>query len=114
ADFEWAANQGTITFHPWHARADSGDHPDELRIDLDPQPGTTFSDARAVALEAVRPLLDELGMVGFPKTSGGRGIHVYVRIEPRWTFVELRRAAIAFAREVERRAPSRVTTAWWK
>jgi DNA ligase D len=114
ADVAWAANLGTITFHPWHARAGHVDHPDELRIDLDPQPGTTFDDARRVALEAVRPLLDELGYVGFPKTSGGRGIHVYIRVEPRWTFVELRRAAIAFARAVERRAPSLVTTAWWK
>jgi DNA ligase D len=114
ADVAWAANLGTITFHPWHARAADVDHPDELRIDLDPQPGTTFDDARRVALEAVRPLLDELGYAGFPKTSGGRGVHVYIRVEPRWTFVELRRAAIAFARAVERRAPSLVTTAWWK
>ena len=114
ADVAWAANLGTVTFHPWHARCDDTEHPDELRIDLDPQPGTDFDDARAVALTHVRPLLDELGYVGYPKTSGGRGVHVYVRIEPRWSFVELRRAAIAFAREVDRRADGAVTTAWWK
>jgi DNA primase len=110
----WAANLGTVTFHPWHARATDVDHPDELRIDLDPQPGTGFDEARRVALDVVRPLLSDLGYVGFPKTSGGRGVHVYLRIEPRWRFVEVRRAAIAFAREVERRAPALVTTAWWK
>jgi DNA ligase D len=114
ADVAWAANLGTVTFHAWHARANDVDHPDELRIDLDPQPGTGFEEARRVAVEVVRPLLDDLGYVGFPKTSGGRGVHVYLRIEPRWTFVEVRRAAIAFAREVERRAPALVTTAWWK
>ena len=114
ADVAWAANLGTVTFHPWHARASDVDHPDELRIDLDPQPGTGFDEARRVALDVVRPLLSDLGYVGFPKTSGGRGVHVYVRIEPRWRFVEVRRAAIAFAREVERRAPALVTTAWWK
>ena len=89
------------------------DSPDELRIDLDPQPGTDFADAVAVA-GVVREVLDELGWVGFPKTSGGRGVHVYVRIAPQWTFVEVRRAAIAFAREVERRRPDLVTTNWWK
>ena len=114
ADVAWAANLGTVTFHPWHARASDVDHPDELRIDLDPQPGTGFDEARRVALDVVRPLLADLGYVGFPKTSGGRGVHVYLRIEPRWRFVEVRRAAIAFAREVERRAPTLVTTAWWK
>ncbi|HEY6798750.1 MAG TPA: DNA primase small subunit domain-containing protein [Kineosporiaceae bacterium] len=114
ADVVWAANLGTVTFHPWHARCEDVEHPDELRLDLDPQPGTGFAEARAVAVDVVRPLLAELGYAGFPKCSGGRGIHVYVRIEPRWTFVEVRRAAIAFAREVERRAPDRVTTAWWK
>lgn len=110
----WAANLGTVTFHPWHARCSDVDHPDELRIDLDPQPGTAFEEARAVALDVVQPLLDELGLVGYPKTSGGRGLHVYIRIEPRWTFTEVRRAAIALARETERRAGGRVTTAWWK
>ncbi len=114
ADVVWAAQMGTVTFHPWHARCTDIDHPDELRIDLDPQPGTGFAEARAIALDVVQPLLAELGLVGFPKTSGGRGVHVYVRIEPRWTFTEVRRAAIAFAREVERGAGGRVTTAWWK
>ncbi len=114
ADIVWAAQMGTVTFHPWHARCADVDHPDELRIDLDPQPGTGFDEARAVALEVVAPLLAELGLVGFPKTSGGRGVHIYVRIEPRWTFTQVRRAAIAFAREVERGAGGRVTTAWWK
>ena len=114
ADVAWAANLGTVTFHPWHARCDDTEHPDELRIDLDPQPGTDFDDARDIAIQHVRPLLDELGYVGYPKTSGGRGVHVYVRIEPRWSFIEVRRAAIAFAREVDRRAGGAVTTAWWK
>jgi DNA ligase D-like protein (predicted polymerase) len=114
ANVVWAANLGTVTFHPWHARCTDVEHPDELRIDLDPQPGTGFSDARAVALQVVRPLLEELGYLGFPKASGGRGVHVYLRIEPRWTFTQVRRAAIALAREVERRAGGRVTTAWWK
>ncbi|HEY5031936.1 MAG TPA: non-homologous end-joining DNA ligase [Actinomycetes bacterium] len=114
ADVAWAANLGTVTFHPWHARCTDVDRPDELRIDLDPQPGTDFSDARRVALTQVRAVLDELGWVGLPKTSGNRGVHVYVRIEPRWTFTEVRRAAIAFARAVERRDPAGVTTKWWK
>jgi DNA ligase D len=114
ADVAWAANLGCVTFHPWHARCTDTEHPDELRIDLDPQPGTDFDDARRVALDQVRPLLDELGYTGFAKTSGGRGLHVYVRVEPRWGFIEVRRAAIAFAREVERRAAGAVTTGWWK
>jgi DNA ligase D len=109
----WAAQMGTITFHPWPVRRDDVDHPDELRIDLDPQPGTDFSDAVRVAAEA-RVLLDELGYVAFPKTSGGRGIHLYVRIEPRWTFTDVRHAAIAFGRELERRLPGQVTVNWWK
>jgi DNA ligase D len=109
----WMANLGTITFHPWPVRKVDVDHPDELRIDLDPQPGTDFRDAVRVAAEA-REVLDELGWVGFPKTSGGRGIHVYVRIEPRWTFTDVRHAAIAFGRELERRMPMEVTTKWWK
>ena len=109
----WAAQMGTITFHPWPVRDDDVDHPDELRIDLDPQPGTDFGDAKDVAREA-RALLADLGYVGFPKTSGGRGIHLYVRIEPRWTFTDVRHAAIAFGRELERRMPGRVTTNWWK
>lgn len=109
----WAAQMGTITFHPWPVRREDVDHPDELRIDLDPQPGTDFDDAVRVAAEA-RSLLDELGYRGFPKTSGGRGVHIYVRIEPRWTFTEVRHAAIAFGRRLERRLPGRVTTKWWK
>ncbi len=109
----WAAQMGTITFHPWPVRRDDVDHPDELRLDLDPQPGTDFADAVRVAREA-RVLLGDLGYTGFPKTSGGRGIHLYVRIEPRWTFTDVRHAAIAFGRELERRLPGAVTTSWWK
>jgi DNA ligase D len=109
----WAAQIGTITFHPWPVRRADVDHPDELRIDLDPQPGTDFADAARVAVDA-RRLLEELGLAGFPKTSGGRGVHVYVRLEPRWTFTEVRHAAIAFGRELERRNPDAVTTKWWK
>ena len=108
----WAAHMGTLTFHPWPVRRDDTDHPDELRIDLDPQPGTGFADAVRVALE-VRDLLGELGIRGFPKTSGNRGIHVYVRIEPRWTFEDVRHAAIGLGRALEQRDPA-VTTAWWK
>ena len=104
---------GTITFHPWPVRSDDVDHPDELRIDLDPQPGRDFADAVRVAAEA-RVLLDELGYTGFPKTSGGRGVHIYVRIARRWTFTDVRHAAIAFGRELERRLPGQVTTNWWK
>jgi DNA ligase D len=109
----WCAQMGTITFHPWPVRRDDVDRPDELRLDLDPQPGTDFEDAQRVAAEA-RELLGELGYAGFPKTSGGRGIHIYVRIEPRWTFTDVRHAAIAFGRELERRMPGEVTTKWWK
>jgi DNA ligase D len=109
----WAAQMGTITFHPWPVRREDVDHPDELRLDLDPQPGTDFDDAVRVAAEA-RVLLGDLGYVGFPKTSGGRGVHIYVRIEPRWTFTDVRHAAIAFGRELERRLPGQVTTNWWK
>ena len=109
----WCAQMGTITFHPWPVRDDDVDHPDELRIDLDPQPGTDFADAVRVAGVA-RELLADLGYVGFPKTSGGRGVHIYVRIEPRWTFTDVRHAAIAFGRELERRLPGEVTTKWWK
>ncbi len=108
----WAAQMGAVTFHPWPCRRTDVDHPDELRIDLDPQPGTDFADAARVALVA-RDLLDELGLHGMPKTSGNRGVHVYVRLEPRWDFVDVRHAAIAFGRELERRSDL-VTTAWWK
>jgi DNA ligase D len=109
----WAAQMGTITFHPWPVRREDVDHPDELRLDLDPQPGTDFADAVRVTGDA-RALLEELGYTGFPKTSGGRGVHIYVRIEPRWTFTDVRHAAIAFGRELERRLPDQVTTKWWK
>ena len=109
----WAAQMGTITFHPWPVRREDVDHPDELRIDFDPQPGTDFADAARVAGHA-RELLEELGLVGFPKTSGGRGVHVYVRIEPDWTFTDVRHAAIGFGRELERRLPDQVTINWWK
>jgi DNA ligase D len=109
----WAANLGTLTFHPWPVRDADVDRPDELRIDLDPQPGTDFTDAVEAALH-VKAILDELGWIGFVKTSGGRGIHIYVRIRPQWSFGDLRHAAIALGRELERRMPDKVTTAWWK
>lgn len=110
----WAAQMGSVTLHPWPVRCPDTEHPDELRIDLDPQPGTGFAEARSVALDVLRPLLDELGLVGYVKTSGGRGIHVFLRIATDWDFIEVRRAGIALAREIERRAPERVTTSWWK
>lgn len=113
ADVIWAAQMSTVEFHPWNTRAPDVEFPDEWRIDLDPQPGTGFGQARRVAL-VVQELLADVGAVGWPKTSGGRGMHVYVRIQPRWSFADVRRAARAFAREVERRAPELVTTAWWK
>jgi len=113
AQVAWAANLGTIDFHPWPSRRSDVEHPDELRIDIDPQPGTSFADAKRVAA-VVREVLEEIGYVGWPKTSGNRGIHVACRIEPRRPFTEVRRCALAFAREVERRLPELVTTAWWK
>jgi DNA ligase D len=113
AHVAWAASLGTIDFHPWPSRRADVDHPDELRIDVDPQPGTTFADGKKVAA-VVHEVLDELGFTGWPKTSGNRGIHIACRIAPNWTFPEVRRCALAFAREVERRAPKLVTTAWWK
>ncbi|MFI9045855.1 non-homologous end-joining DNA ligase [Streptomyces sp. NPDC053427] len=109
----WAANLGCLTFHPWPVRRADTEHPDELRIDLDPQPGTDFADAVRVAYD-LRELLAEHGLRGWPKTSGGRGVHVYVPIRPDWTFTEVRRAAIAVARALERRRPDQVTSAWWK
>lgn len=112
ADLVWAAQMGALTFHPWPVRRPDLDHPDELRIDLDPQPGTSFTDAQRVA-EVTRELLAELGLHGYPKTSGNRGVHIYVRIQPRWTFDEVRHAAIGLGRELERRDGG-VTTAWWK
>jgi DNA ligase D-like protein (predicted polymerase) len=108
----WAAQMGALTLHPWPVRRPDVDHPDELRLDLDPQPGTTFADARRVA-EVARELLDELGLRGYPKTSGNRGVHIYVRIQPSYTFEDVRHAAIGFGRELERRDGG-VTTAWWK
>ncbi len=114
AAIAWAAQMGTITLHPWQVRCPDTEHPDELRVDLDPQPGVAFKEARAVAVDLLRPLLDELGLVGYPKTSGGRGIHVFLRIATEWDFVQVRRAGIALAREIERRAPDAVTTSWWK
>ncbi|MGH3980818.1 MAG: non-homologous end-joining DNA ligase [Pseudonocardiaceae bacterium] len=113
ADVIWAVQMSTVEFHPWNSRSADTERPDEWRVDLDPQPGTGYAEARRVAAVA-REVLDELGAVGWPKTSGGRGLHIYVRIEPRWGFADVRRAARAFAREVERRAPDLVTTAWWK
>lgn len=109
----WAANLGCLTFHPWPVRRGDTDRPDELRLDLDPQPGTGYDDAVRAA-EQLRPLLAELGLSGWPKTSGGRGLHVFVPLVPEWTFTQVRRAAIAIARELERRDPAQVTTAWWK
>ena len=113
ASVVWAVQMSTVEFHPWHSRRADTEHPDELRIDLDPQPGAGLDEAKQVAA-IVHETLDELGAVGWPKTSGSRGIHVYVRIEPRFGFREVRRAALAFAREIERRVPDLVTTAWWK
>ena len=113
AQVAWAANLGTVDFHPWPSRRQDTEHPDELRIDIDPQPGTDFGDAKRVAA-VVREVLDEIGYTGWPKTSGNRGIHIACRIEPQWEFPVVRRAALAFAREIERRAPDLVTTAWWK
>lgn len=109
----WAAQLATITFHPWPVRATNVEKPDELRIDLDPQPGTDFVDAVEVA-HLAREVLEELGIRGFPKTSGGRGIHIYIRVTPEWDFIHTRHAAIALGRELERRAPDLVTTKWWK
>ncbi|MFS0697020.1 non-homologous end-joining DNA ligase [Streptomyces nitrosporeus] len=109
----WAANLGTLTFHPWPVRRADTEHPDELRIDLDPQPGTDYADAVRAA-HGLRSVLEDHGLRGWPKTSGGRGIHVFVPLVPEWTFTQVRRAAIALGRELERRMPKGVTTAWWK
>jgi bifunctional non-homologous end joining protein LigD len=113
AALAWMANLGCLELHPHPVRADDLDHPDELRVDLDPVPGVLWAQLREVA-GIVRAMLDDFGLVGWPKTSGSRGIHVYVRIEQRWTFDEVRRAALALAREVERRAPALATSKWWK
>jgi bifunctional non-homologous end joining protein LigD len=109
----WMVNLGCLELHPHAVRAGDLDHPDELRLDLDPVPGVTWPQMREVAA-VVHATLDDLGLVGWPKTSGSRGIHVNVRIAPRWSFDQVRRAALAFAREVERRAPGLATSAWWK
>ncbi len=109
----WAVNLGVIDWNPWPVRAPDLDHPDELRVDLDPTPEASWDDVRQVAL-VVRDVLDAHGLTGFPKTSGSRGIHVFVRIEPEQGFTEVRRAALALAREVERRVPALATSKWWK
>ncbi len=113
ADVIWAVQMSTVEFHPWNSRAADTEAPDEWRIDLDPMPEASYADVRRVAGVA-HEVLDELGAVGWPKTSGGKGLHIYVRIEPRWSFSEVRRAAHAFAREVERRAPDLVDLTWWR
>lgn len=109
----WAVQMSTVEFHPWNSRRADTERPDEWRIDLDPMPQASFAAVRRTAHTA-HEVLDELGIRGFPKTSGGDGLHVYVRIEPRWEFAEVRRAAFAFAREIERRMPQEVTTTWWR
>jgi bifunctional non-homologous end joining protein LigD len=113
AHLVWGVNLGVIDWNPWPVRRADLDHPDELRVDLDPVPDVPFSQVRDVAL-GVREVLEEHGLLGFPKTSGSRGMHVYVRIEPQWGFEETRRAALALAREVERRMPGKATSRWWK
>ena len=113
ASLAWVANLGCLDLNPHPVRAEDLDHPDELRVDLDPVPGVPWADIRTVALVA-REALDAVGLVGWPKTSGSRGIHINVRIEPRWTFQQVRRAALALARDVERRAPELATSKWWK
>ena len=109
----WAAQMNTVVFHPWASLASDTDHPIELRIDLDPQPGTGFADVVAAA-HAMRDVLGEAGLTSWVKTSGSRGIHLFSPIEPRWEFLEVRHAVIAAGRELARRMPDRVTTSWWK
>src|SRR3954463_15322747 len=113
ASVVWAVQMSTVEFHPWNSRRADTEKPDEWRIVLDPMPDCPFSRVQRVA-HVVHEILDELGAVGWPKTSGGRGLHVYVRVRPDHGFADVRRAALAFAREVERRAPDDVTTAWWR
>ena len=113
ASVVWAVQMSTVEFHPWNSRRADTERPDEWRIDLDPMPECGFGTVRRVA-HVAHAVLDEIGAVGWPKTSGGHGMHIYVRIEPRWGFADVRRAALAFAREVERRAPRQVTTTWWR
>lgn len=109
----WAVQMSTVEFHPWNSRRADTEKPDEWRIDLDPGPACDYATVRRVA-HVAHEVLDELGAVGWPKTSGGKGLHIYVRIEPSWGFQDVRRAALAFAHEVERRAPDDVTTTWWR
>jgi DNA ligase D len=109
----WAVNLGCLGFHVWPYLASDPDHADELRIDLDPTPGVTFDHIRLAAAE-LRALLDEAGVTGYPKTTGNRGLHVYVRLHPRWDAYQVRSAAVAIARELERRRPDLITAAWWK
>ena len=113
AHLAWAANLGCLGFHPWPFRADDPGATDELRIDLDPSPGIEFADIKAAGLE-VKALLDELGLRSHPKTTGNRGLHIFVRLEPRWDSYDVRLGAVALARELERRHPDRLTAAWWK
>src|SRR5438128_509604 len=113
ATLAWVVNLGCIDLNPWPVRMADVDHPDELRVDLDPQPDASWDDVRKVALVA-REVLEEHGLQGFPKTSGSRGMHINVPIEPRWSFEDVRRAGLALAREMERRAPDVATSAWWK
>ena len=113
AHLVWAVNLGVVDFNPHPVRRDDLDHPDELRVDLDPTPGVRWNTVRKVAM-CVKDVLEEHGVIGFPKTSGSRGIHVNVRIERRWDYIEVRRAALALAREVERRLPRNATSKWWK
>ena len=113
ADVIWAVQMSTVEFHPWNSRRFDVEKPDEWRIDLDPMPDCPFDRVRRVA-GVVHEVLDDLGIRGFPKTSGGHGLHVYVRIRPDWGFADVRRGALAFAREVERRMPDDATTTWWR
>src|SRR5436190_23006268 len=113
AALAWLANLACLELHPHPVRASDLDHPDELRVDLDPVPGVKWPQIREVA-KVVRATLDDFGLVGWPKTSGSRGVHIYIRIERQWTFTEVRRAALALARDVERRAPALATSKWWK
>ncbi len=113
ADVVWAVQMSTVEFHPWNSRRDDTEKPDEWRIDLDPMPDASYAEVRTVS-GIVREVLDELGAIGYPKTSGGKGLHIYVRIPPDHGFTDVRRAALAFAREIERRAPELVDLTWWR
>jgi DNA ligase D len=113
ADVIWAVQMSTVEFHPWNSRRSDVERPDEWRIDIDPMPRCTFATVRRIAAVA-HEVLDELGATGWPKTSGGAGLHIYVRIDPQWSFGEVRLAALAFAKEVEHRIPKYATTTWWR